>query len=392
MNVTVIGGGAAGCFASYYLLKRGHSVKLVDNENPVKASYYNAGSINNPPAFTSIGVRKALSAYVGKRGPVYVSPKQILGHPLWYARTLRASTHFYDGSTTRLSELSLELYDEFFSTEKAEVDQMRGALKLFRSQESAEAKTRELGGRFVAPSEALDMGFKGFGGGVFYDNIRIEPRKLCLYLMERIREMGGAVTTGKELHVKKSASDPTAVVVDDPAFSADAYVLAAGAWSNRLCRPLGYSPQILPSKGVVMICGSDSRTFDHPANFEDEGIVVAPFGDSVLRVSSFFELVGYDSSFPREREDWLLNSTVSHMARAVAVKVTEKGVGFRPCTSDQLPVVGPVPGYKNAFLVAGGCRKGLTLGPMMGNMVAAMMSGEELDQAIVHKLRPSRFS
>jgi D-amino-acid dehydrogenase len=393
LRVTVIGGGAAGCFSSYYLLKRGHSVTIVDDDNPVKTSFYNAGSINNPPSFTSIGVKKAVSAYLGKRGPVYVSPKQIARHPLWYARTLRASTHFYDGETTRLSELSLDLYNEFFSTERAEVDQLRGALKLYRDREVAEEKARELAGRFVDSAEAMAMGFKGFGGGVFYDNMRVEPRKLCLHLLGRIKEMGGTVVQGREVHLRRSRGNPHLVAIDDEALSADAYVLAAGAWSNKLCAPLGYNPQILPSKGVAMICSTGPvKAFDHPANFEDEGIVAIPYSGPILRISSFFELVGYDPAFSKEREKWLLDSVVSHMARTVELKVMEKGVGYRPCTSDQLPLVGPVPGYNNAFLATGGCRKGLTLAPMMGNMVAAMISGETLDEKLVHKVSPARFA
>jgi D-amino-acid dehydrogenase len=57
-------------------------------------------------------------------------------------------------------------------------------------------------------------------------------------------------------------------------------------------------------------------------------------------------------------------------------EVREIRVGLRPFTSDTLPVLGPVPGVRGAFLVTGHGPTGLTLGAYSGKLVATQMLGK----------------
>jgi D-amino-acid dehydrogenase len=57
-------------------------------------------------------------------------------------------------------------------------------------------------------------------------------------------------------------------------------------------------------------------------------------------------------------------------------EVREIRVGLRPFTADGLPVLGPVPGVRGAFLVTGHGPTGLTLGAYSGRVVARQMLGE----------------
>lgn len=395
MKVAVIGGGITGCFAAYYLLKKGHDVVLADHEPiaGVRTSVYNAGSIAAPPSFTSIGISRAVSAYFGKRGPVYVSLRQILKHPLWYARALSAGANPYNDLVTAMSVASLVLYDKFFEAEHAEVDNVKGGLKLYTNAETAEKKVSAVNGRFVSSSEANEMGFKGFGGGVFYDNRRVDPHRLVAFMRQRVEEMGAKVKTGKEARISASAGVVNKVAVGDEQVGADAYILSAGAWSNALCAPLGYNPRIMPSRGLVLLYDTGGkRLFDYSATLEDEGVVLVQHSNLTLRLTGYFELVGFDPAYQKEQEDRLLNSTKAHMAREAPLRLIEKGVGFRPCTPDQLPLVGKVPRSQNAYLATGGCRKGVTIAPLVGSLVASMVSGEQTDPELTRKLDPSRYA
>ena len=57
-------------------------------------------------------------------------------------------------------------------------------------------------------------------------------------------------------------------------------------------------------------------------------------------------------------------------------EVREIRVGLRPFTADTLPVLGPVPGIRGAFLVTGHGPSGLTLGPYCAKLVTAQMLGK----------------
>ena len=55
-------------------------------------------------------------------------------------------------------------------------------------------------------------------------------------------------------------------------------------------------------------------------------------------------------------------------------EIREMRVGLRPFTIDTLPVLGPVPGTRGAFLITGHGPSGLTLGPYSGKVVAGMIA------------------
>ncbi|NGZ83957.1 NAD(P)/FAD-dependent oxidoreductase [Duganella aceris] len=64
-------------------------------------------------------------------------------------------------------------------------------------------------------------------------------------------------------------------------------------------------------------------------------------------------------------------------------------VGFRPVPADGLPVIGPVPGAKNAYVVA--THSGVTLAPILGQHAAAEVLGGA-PAAILAPYRPDRFT
>ncbi|MDG6929160.1 MAG: FAD-binding oxidoreductase, partial [Nitrososphaerota archaeon] len=86
------------------------------------------------------------------------------------------------------------------------------------------------------------------------------------------------------------------------------------------------------------------------------------------------------------------NVEVRPPARArlrVRVEGVVQGVGFRPCTPDQRPVVGGVPGHPNVFVNSGQCRLGMTLAPVSGHTVASLIAGRKPDG--VECMDPARF-
>ncbi|WP_143137340.1 NAD(P)/FAD-dependent oxidoreductase, partial [Burkholderia ubonensis] len=51
-------------------------------------------------------------------------------------------------------------------------------------------------------------------------------------------------------------------------------------------------------------------------------------------------------------------------------------LGFRPCTPDMRPVIGPAPAHRGLWFAFGHNHHGLTLGPVTGRLLAEMMTGE----------------
>ncbi|HEF5153709.1 TPA: FAD-binding oxidoreductase [Burkholderia multivorans] len=51
-------------------------------------------------------------------------------------------------------------------------------------------------------------------------------------------------------------------------------------------------------------------------------------------------------------------------------------LGFRPCTPDMRPVIGPAPAHRGMWFAFGHNHHGLTLGPVTGRLLAEMMTGD----------------
>jgi len=89
----------------------------------------------------------------------------------------------------------------------------------------------------------------------------------------------------------------------------------------------------------------------------------------------FFEIVGFRTGFSEARKKWLLDRFNKHVTKSDQVRIVEEGVGFRPCTPDQRPVIGLVPGYGNAYIASGNCRLGVTLAPATASILRSMIVG-----------------
>ena len=63
---------------------------------------------------------------------------------------------------------------------------------------------------------------------------------------------------------------------------------------------------------------------------------------------------------------------------------------LRPVTPDGLPLIGPVPGWDNAYVATGGGPKGVLLAPAMGRAVADLILAGRTDLSI-GPASPARF-
>ena len=71
-------------------------------------------------------------------------------------------------------------------------------------------------------------------------------------------------------------------------------------------------------------------------------------------------------------------------------RVTGQTSCLRPVTPDGLPVIGPVPGRDGLYIVSGAGKKGILLGPAMGQAIADRVVSGRTDLP-VGPFAPDRF-
>jgi glycine oxidase len=121
------------------------------------------------------------------------------------------------------------------------------------------------------------------------------------------------------------------------------------------------------------------------------GIYLLPRADGTVVVGATYERVGFDKGLTARALAWLL-STASSICPALADARFERAwAGLRPGSEDELPIVGPVPGWDNVTLATGHYRNGIMLAPITAAIVTDLILRGETDLPIT-PLAPSRFA
>jgi D-amino-acid dehydrogenase len=166
-------------------------------------------------------------------------------------------------------------------------------------------------------------------------------------------------------------------------------VLALGAWSPAIARPLGLHLPIQPGKGY-------SITFARPVQpprvalvLEERGVCVTTW-ESGYRLGSTMEFSGYDASLDARRLQALRRGAAEYLETPEGPALQEQWYGWRPMTYDDLPVIGRSPRLGNLMLATGHGMLGVTLSAITAQLVTDLLVGRtpSVDPA---PLRPDRF-
>jgi D-amino-acid dehydrogenase len=394
MKVVVIGGGVVGMFTSYYLLKSGCSVTIVDRQTKALASAYNAGLISpSSTATPSISPWRMMKCISGLSHPITISITEMMQNMSFFYDMLNAGIGSADELIMNLSKESLGLFLKFHEAESVDADVVNGVLVVYNHRADAEAHAKKLRAPLVDSATLEEWGYRGFEGATFHeDEIALNPRKLIQALEAKLRSMGATFLKGsKEARLVKEGNASVSVQVDGERIPAENCIIAAGAWSRQLCKPLGYDIPLLPARGFVILYDTKGSTIvQKPAILEDYGAVFTQHGQNTLRATSYFEMVGFDDKIGQGRMNWLMEVGKKHLSEDHDLRIVETGCGFRPLTSDQIPVVGLIPGYNNAYIATGHARLGLTLAPVTGYLLDAIINKKPVG-IDVSALSPSRF-
>lgn len=151
------------------------------------------------------------------------------------------------------------------------------------------------------------------------------------------------------------------------------YVVAGGAWSERLLAPLGSAPWIRPMRGQIVLFHQLPSPLRRVINIGHRYLV--PRGDGRVLVGSTEEDVGYDRRTTAEGVAGLIE-----LARQIAPCLGQAAIertwaGLRPRSIDGLPYLGRQPGMENLIVAAGHFRAGLQLSPATAHLVGQLVRG-----------------
>jgi D-amino-acid dehydrogenase len=214
----------------------------------------------------------------------------------------------------------------------------------------------------------------GLGGIRWLDSWSVlDPGALVDAYVELFVRSGGELHRGDANTLKQVAGGWT-VDADDGTLFGEAAVVALGPWSPALLARFGYRATMVRKRGYHRHYrgGSDLKlALGIPAH----GCFLSPTHHGI-RITTGAELTGPNSEATPVQLGVAERAARDVFDLGTAVEA-EPWFGTRPCMPDMLPVMGPAPRHDGLWFNFGHGHQGFTLGPVVGRLLAEMMTGED---------------
>ena len=394
LPIAVIGAGVVGLSTALYLRRSGRDVTIIDPlPPPGGASYGNAGMIS---ADTSVPIalpgmlRKVPSWLTDPLGPLAVRPSYFPKALPWLMRWIAASRM---PRVLEISDAMRALHKDAFLCWKELLgpqnfaDLVRPAGQVHVWETDAEtpgaALERQLRDRQGIASQALTSDdlrqmFPGISTAVRRgvlvpgNGYTVSPQRIVQTLHRLFLEAGGRVVPESVMKMMPREGGGYDLMTNVGFHTAQQIVVAAGAWSVRLLKPLGVSVPLETERGYHVMLPTPNVSLTTTLSNKSRSFGVTPM-EQGLRVAGTVEIAGLDAP-PDERRAKALLVNVRTMFPDVNTDGHRFWMGFRPSTPDSLPIVGEVAGRPGLFLAVGHGHFGMTGGPPSGRLVSQLIN------------------
>jgi len=394
-SAIVVGSGIIGIACAHYLSQAGLDVTVIDRGTIAgECSHANCGYIcpSHVLPLTEPGaIRAALKSLFTPGAPFRVKPRWSPSLWFWFwqfARRCNRGTMLTAGRHLEaILDSSMSEYERLIESESLQCEwEQKGLLYVLQSEhgfrEFAETD-RLLSDEFGVAADRIEgkdlptfePALKSGLAGAFYypGDASVRPDRLNASWSAALMKRGVSFIEQCELlSVNKSGDRITAIETSRGEMTADAILIATGAWSGQLSEDLECKVPIQPGKGYSVTMARPSPCPEYPMLFPEHRVGVSPF-ESGYRLGSMMEFAGFDSSIPERRINQLRESAKPYLVSPFTDEEQSRWYGWRPMTWDSLPVIGPVPRLKNAFLATGHNMLGLSMAPATGKLVQELM-------------------
>lgn len=398
MDVIVIGGGAVGLSTAEALQRRGAEVVVIEAEGWGQgASAGNAGwvspGLSNPvPAPGTMA--QALRWMPNPKSPLLIRMPRRLDFLTWSYGFWRA-THEdrYSAGLAALVALCDRAVADFKALAARGVDfewHEKGILFVAHSEKTLAAERavledvtavgHEVGYKEFDPEEALayEPNLRpGLTGALLSPGeCHVRPESLNDGLVKHLDRAGVDLRSGVKVREIRRDGDGWLVQTEsDGNLRAPAVVVAAGVTTRHLVEPLGVKLPMEGAKGYSITFDEPSRQLRGSMYLLDAKLAIAPYNDA-LRFAGTMELGSRKRNLPKARVKAVEEAARDALHDWGPHAGRQAWAGFRPMTTDGLPVLGPVPGHPGLSVATGHSMLGITLAPTSGELLApAVLEG-----------------
>jgi len=396
-RIVVVGAGVVGLWIAYELRKRGHDVIVVDKgELGSGSSSGNAGWVI--PARTlplpAPGLHwEGLKMMMQPDSALYIKPSALPRLTGWFTQFLKyCNAEAYRRGCQAMASLSIHAhpgYDRLVADGLQFEMHEQGLLSVYLTEEMLEAGWRDhmtmaefgLGQpQKLTAQEARELEpalAPNIAGGIFIRQARhVDPWTLLNALAQRLAAEGVPLAWRTEVTgFERGGSRVLGVQTSAGTWACDDVVIAAGAWAARVVKPLGYRLPLQAGKGYSLQFSQPNPSLRSAVFLADAKIACTPLKRGT-RFAGTIEFSGVNLVLDRQRIAAFQKKIPRYLPDFDGQAEAVPWVGMRPVTPDGLPVIGPVPGWDNAYVASGHSTAGLPLAPATAQRIADMIEGK----------------
>jgi D-amino-acid dehydrogenase len=395
-DVMVIGGGIIGLASAYYLAKAGKRVRLLEQDTiGAGASYGNCGLIFTShlvPLCAPGTIRHEIKRMFRRSSALYIKLAADLERFVWFLNFARMCTaaHLAYAVKARATLLqnSKKLFHRLFTDESIDCDwEEKGVLLVFKTKsemQKYEQTNRRLkpfgldavpliGDELLRIEPALREDI--YGAWFHKGDSHLRPDRLLPAWRQVLQKMGTLIEENcrvENLVTGNSRIQRAQTTNGD--YSADEYVLAAGAWTPQIARRLKLNIPVQAGKGYSLTMARPPLCPKIPCYFYEKSVVATPW-KSGFRLGGTMEFSGFNSDIDARRIQNLISAANEYLKEPMGKTAVEQWVGMRPMVYDDLPIIDRAPNQHNLMVATGHGMSGISMATSTGKLVAEMIIG-----------------
>ena len=394
-DVSVIGAGIVGLATALNLQARGRSVTLFDPLGIGRGCSWGSGGLINPDAHLPVAmpgmIRKVPRWLLDPLAPLAVRPADALASlpflTQWLVASRPAAVRRGVDALRALHRNTLREYSTLLGEAYPRHIHERGGITVLPGEvpTAAERLGSELRAELGIVCEELDRAeLEAMVPGIasharralfFPSNAHTpDPGALCAALGERVLAQGGRLVLCKVDRITLHESGCSVWCEDGQQHEAGSVVVAAGARSPKLVRPLGLKIPLVAERGYHLQLVNASYDLKMPMIYREGGFAITPMKRG-LRLGGTVEIADADAppNFARAEALW---GQAARLFPGLTVTEKQSWMGSRPALPDSVPAIGLLPRAPRVAIVAGHGHDGMIGAPASGRLAAELVCGE----------------
>ena len=398
-RVTILGAGIVGLCTALSLEKAGIAVQLIDSAAPGQGTSFGNDGVISPWSVVpqSVpGIWRHLPGWLLKvDGPVTV-------RPAYFPKLLPWAMRFLDaGKIARVRDISNAMMAMNQSNVALYKDILRGTgeeslirdsyyVHAFREPEKANINgleysiRRDKGAQLQqiddAELHALEPALsKQFKTAILIKNQArtLSPGRISQVIADQLKGFQTPIIQNRVVSIYPHHSNVWNIQTDTGLLQSSKVVIAMGAWSAELLKPLGINIPLEAERGYHAEFGNTKLSLTHSVMDMDLKMVASSM-ENGIRIAGTAEFAGLDYPANNKRITRLV-AMAKNMLPGLGDNQPSTWMGSRPSLPDSLPCIGEIAGHSGLYAAFGHSHYGLMMAPRTGQIITDLISGNTID-------------